>query len=97
MAPEQVAADPDIDGRADMRRTIDYLDTRPDIDSKELAYFGVSWGGYLGGIMPAVEPRIKAVILYVAGLEMERVRPESRPDQLPSAITAAGAHAEREV
>ena len=29
--------------------------------------------------MPAVEPRIKAVVLYVAGLGMESVRPEADP------------------
>ncbi len=63
----------------DLRRSVDYLETRPDIDSKKLAYFGVSWGGYLGGIMPAIEPRITAAILYVAGLEMERSRPEVDP------------------
>ena len=60
----------------DLRRSVDYLETRRDIDSGRLAYFGLSWGGYLGGIMPAVEPRIKAVILYVAGLGMEKARPE---------------------
>ncbi len=63
----------------DLRRSIDYLETRPEIDSKKLAYFGVSWGGMLGGVMPAVEPRIKAAILYVAGLEMEMTRPEVDP------------------
>jgi formylglycine-generating enzyme required for sulfatase activity/dienelactone hydrolase len=63
----------------DLRRSVDYLGTRPEIDTTKLAYFGVSWGGYLGGIMPAVEPRIKTVILYVAGLAMERARPEADP------------------
>ena len=33
----------------DMRRSIDYLDTRPDIDTAKVAYYGVSWGGYLAG------------------------------------------------
>jgi dienelactone hydrolase len=61
----------------DLRRSIDYLATRSDIDSTKIAYFGISWGGWLGGIMPAVEPRIKAVILYVAGLAMDPARPEA--------------------
>ncbi|HEY5022843.1 MAG TPA: protein kinase [Gemmatimonadaceae bacterium] len=61
----------------DMRRSIDYLETRPDIDPRKVAYYGVSWGGQMGGIMPAVEPRLKVVLLYIAGLPMERARPEA--------------------
>jgi len=71
----------------DMRRTIDYLDTRPDIDSARVAYYGVSWGGYLGGLMPAVEPRFKAVVLVVAGLEQQRGRPEVEPINFLPRIT----------
>jgi len=63
----------------DMRRSIDYLETRPDIDTARVAYYGVSWGGYLGGLMPAVEPRFKAVVLLVAGLEFQRGQPEVEP------------------
>lgn len=63
----------------DFRRTLDYLSTRADIDTTKFAYFGFSWGGYMGGIIPAVEPRIKTSVLYVAGLTMERGRPEVEP------------------
>ncbi len=63
----------------DYRRTLDYLSTRADFDSTKFAYFGFSWGGYMGAIIPAVEPRIKASMLYVAGLTMERGRPEVEP------------------
>jgi len=63
----------------DLRRSIDYLETRPDMDTKKLAYLGASWGGYLGGLMPAVEPRIKTVVLFVAGLEYQRSQPEVEP------------------
>src|SRR5262249_16139579 len=59
----------------DLRRSIDYLETRPDIDTSRVAYYGVSWGGYLGGLMPAVEPRFKAVVLLVAGLENQEGQP----------------------
>ena len=71
----------------DMRRTIDYLDTRPDIDSSRIAYYGASWGGYLGGLMPAVEPRFKAVVLVVAGLEYQRGQPEVEPINFLPRIT----------
>ncbi|MBA3338421.1 MAG: hypothetical protein H0T54_01490 [Geodermatophilaceae bacterium] len=61
----------------DYRRTLDYLSTRADIDSNRFAYFGESWGGKLGGLVPAVEPRLKAIVLVVAGLGMQRARPEA--------------------
>ena len=63
----------------DMRRGIDYLETRPDVDTGHLAYYGVSWGGALGGLLPAVEPRIKVSALLVAGLDFPRTRPEVDP------------------
>jgi len=52
----------------DLRRCIDYLETRQDIDAKKLAYYGMSWGSDLGAIIPAVEDRIKASVLVAAGL-----------------------------
>jgi dienelactone hydrolase len=63
----------------DLRRGIDYLETRPEVSTKQLAYYGVSWGGAMGGLMPAVEPRIRVSVLYVAGLGFEQVRPEVDP------------------
>jgi dienelactone hydrolase len=63
----------------DLRRSIDYLETRPDIDTKRLAYYGFSWGAMLGGVMPAIEPRLKAAVLLVAGLENQRGQPEVEP------------------
>jgi formylglycine-generating enzyme required for sulfatase activity/dienelactone hydrolase len=61
----------------DLSRSIDYLDTRADIDQKRLGYFGVSWGAGMGGLMPAVEPRIRAAVLDVAGLDFGRPLPEA--------------------
>jgi formylglycine-generating enzyme required for sulfatase activity/dienelactone hydrolase len=52
----------------DFRRSVDYLDTRPDIDKNKLGYYGFSWGGMMGAIIPAVEDRLKVNILVVAGL-----------------------------
>ncbi|MFM2288859.1 MAG: hypothetical protein RL684_2002 [Pseudomonadota bacterium] len=57
-------------------RIIDYLETRKDMQADKVAYLGVSWGGFMGGIIPAVEKRIKAVVLNVGGMEMERALPE---------------------
>jgi len=63
----------------DFQRSIDYLATRADIDTARIAYFGFSWGGYMGGIMSVIDPRVKAAVLYVAGLQMESSRPEVDP------------------
>jgi len=63
----------------DLSRSIDYLETRDDIDADKLAYYGLSWGGAMGAIMPAVEKRIKASVLVVAGLLFQRSLPEVEP------------------
>ena len=63
--------------RKDIGRTIDYLETRRDILSGKVGYLGWSWGGFLGGILPAVETRIKAIVLHVGGMEMNKALPEA--------------------
>ncbi len=60
----------------DLGRAIDYLQTRKDIDSTRLAYVGTSWGGGLGAILPAVEPRLKVNVLFNCGFWMERTSPD---------------------
>jgi eukaryotic-like serine/threonine-protein kinase len=60
----------------DVSRSIDYMQTRIDLDCSKLAYYGVSWGGGMGAIVPAIEKRLAAVVLHVAGLSLERSLPE---------------------
>jgi dienelactone hydrolase len=60
----------------DLRRSIDYLLTRPDIDGKKIAYMGMSWGAYMGSIIPAVEDRLGASVLVAGGL-LGMGRPEA--------------------
>ena len=60
----------------DVMRTIDYLETRDDIDMDRLAYYGFSWGGRMGAIIPAVEERLKVAVLYSGGLASGPARPE---------------------
>jgi dipeptidyl aminopeptidase/acylaminoacyl peptidase len=52
----------------DLRRTIEFLETREDIDSDRLAFYGVSWGAYLGPLLTAVERRFAASVLVAGGL-----------------------------
>lgn len=61
----------------DFRRSIDYLQTRSDIDSSRIAFYGMSWGGWIGGIIPAVENRLKASVLTAGGLGAQKARPEA--------------------
>ncbi len=68
-----------IEWAKDFRRSIDYLETRHDIDRDRLAYYGRSWGASLGALIPAVEPRVRTSVLYVAGLELQRGQPEVEP------------------
>src|SRR5262249_44005824 len=63
----------------EMRRSIDYVATRPEIDTTRLAYVGSSWGGRLAGVMLAIEPRFRAAVLNVPGLSMAPMRPEEDP------------------
>jgi len=61
----------------DFSRTIDYLETRADIDTSKLGFYGHSWGGRLGGIIPAVENRLAVNILVVGGLSNVKPFPEA--------------------
>jgi dienelactone hydrolase len=63
----------------DMGRSIDYLETRPNIDRTRLAFYGQSWGGQMGGILPAVEPRLRASIILVGGFDLRKALPEVDP------------------
>lgn len=53
----------------DFRRCIDYLETRPDIDSGRIAYEGMSWGGNMGPLITAVEGRLKASVLMAGSIQ----------------------------
>jgi dienelactone hydrolase len=53
----------------DLRRGIDYLLTRPDIDPDRIAILGGSLGGWIGSILAAVEPRIRTAVLTVPATE----------------------------
>ncbi len=52
----------------DFKRSIDYLESRDDIDRDRIAYFGFSWGGWMGAVITAVEERLSASIIKASGL-----------------------------
>ena len=65
-----------IEWSKDLGRSIDYLETRPDIDRSKLAYAGYSWGAPLGALLPAVEDRIKVCVLILGGFNYQKRLPE---------------------
>jgi cephalosporin-C deacetylase-like acetyl esterase len=63
----------------DLRRTIDYLQTRQDVDTEKLAYVGFSWGGLIGSVMIAVEDRFKTGMFLLGGICACKRHPTSDP------------------
>ena len=55
----------------DVRRTLDYLESRRDIDRAKLGFYGYSWGARIGAIVGGVEDRFKVLILAHGGLAAE--------------------------
>jgi formylglycine-generating enzyme required for sulfatase activity/dienelactone hydrolase len=70
----------------DLARSVDYLESRNDIDTDKLAYFGLSWGGRLGGLMVAVEGRFKTAIFHAAGFRFQKKKPEVDPFNFVSRV-----------
>jgi eukaryotic-like serine/threonine-protein kinase len=63
----------------DVGRTIDYLETRPDLRTDNLTYYGLSWGSALAPIMISMEPRIKLAVLVGGGFDFGKTLPEVDP------------------
>lgn len=69
----------------DVSRTIDYVETRHEVDPKKLAFYGYSWGARVGTIVGAIEDRFPVMILahggfhsYVKSPEIEELNFASR-------------------
>jgi dienelactone hydrolase/predicted Ser/Thr protein kinase len=63
----------------DLGRSIDYLESRTDIDSTKLAYYGISLGAVAALPCLAVEDRLQAAILQGGGLPPGKGAPEGDP------------------
>jgi len=62
--------------RQEIGQLIDYLATRPDVDVTNVAYTGVSFGSSVALPLLAVEPRLKAAVLQLAGFTYRDMLPE---------------------
>jgi len=47
----------------DIRRAVDVIVSRPDVDANRIGYVGHSFGALFGGVLSGVEKRIKAYVL----------------------------------
>jgi len=47
----------------DLRRAVDLLAARPDVDPFAIGFFGASYGASMGGLFAGVEPRLAAAVL----------------------------------
>jgi cephalosporin-C deacetylase-like acetyl esterase len=56
-----------VDWSKDLGRSIDYLQTRIDIDAGRIGYLGVSQGSAYGVILAALEERLKAIVFLDGG------------------------------
>ena len=71
----------------DVRRAIDYLETRPDIDTTKIAFYGVSLGAQLAPVYLVVEPRLRTGVLLSGGFETWTVPPETDPVNFAPRVT----------
>ncbi len=60
----------------DFFRSVDYLETRQDIDHDRLAYYGISSGASVAPRILALEKRIKVAVIIGGGLSTEVLPPE---------------------
>jgi hypothetical protein len=51
----------------DNQRVLDWIETRPELDSSRIGVFGISMGGIKGALLAAEDHRPKAVVLGMAG------------------------------
>lgn len=52
----------------DYRRSIDYLQSREDIDADNIAFYGMSWGPFVGIFLSSVDRRIKTNVFISGGI-----------------------------
>jgi dienelactone hydrolase len=60
----------------DLSRSVDYIESRKDLDAAKLGYLGLSWGAAEAPVMLAIEKRFRAAVLMSGGLEFQQTLPE---------------------
>jgi len=68
-----------IQWRKDLGRSIDYLESRPDLDGERVAFYGLSLGAVYGTVLAALEPRLRTVLFLGGGVNPGALPPEADP------------------
>jgi cephalosporin-C deacetylase-like acetyl esterase len=71
----------------DLMRSVDYLATRSDVDLTRLAYYGFSWGGSIGAIALALEPRLRLGVFLDGGIWPGEAFPEASDTTFAPRVT----------
>jgi eukaryotic-like serine/threonine-protein kinase len=70
----------------DVRRTMDYLETRHDVDRDRIAYYGVSLGGAMAPYVLALESRFRCALLFGGILTRAVATPEVEPQNFQARV-----------
>lgn len=61
----------------DLRRAIDFLETRKELDPARIGYYGISLGGIIGTVFSGADDRIKVPIVALAGGQLNLLYKEN--------------------
>lgn len=61
----------------DLRRTIDFLESRQELDPARIGYYGISLGGIIGTVFSGADDRIKVPIVALAGGQLNLLYKEN--------------------
>ncbi|MDZ4277776.1 MAG: dienelactone hydrolase family protein, partial [Dehalococcoidia bacterium] len=56
-----------IQGVVDLMRALDYLESRPEVDTRRIGYMGVSMGTFLGVPLCGMDQRVRSAVFIVGG------------------------------
>ena len=60
----------------DYKRSLDYIESRNDFNFDKMSYFGYSWGSTTSNYLLAIDDRIKAAVICVGGLMLQKSKKE---------------------
>lgn len=61
----------------DLRRAVDFIETREELDHKRIGYYGISLGGIIGTVFCGVEKRVKVPVIALAGGQLNLLYEEN--------------------
>ena len=76
----------------DLRRAVDLLVSRSEVDSDRMGYVGISYGGAMGGLLAGVEDRLQGYVLQVGdgGLVTHFTGPEDTGGYIYTGLSESG-------